>query len=353
MNCDICKRKEITSHASHRCDICDENYCQQCAETHTYYKVFKDHKLTPTGHPGNHERTCAGKTAVKGSAANKSISGTFREKFNIRLNGERKTCKVSGITCLPNGRVVLVDSQNRKLKVFGSGYEFIMSTGILKGSRGIASISGNEVAIAQWEKVQCYEINESEIVKIPKFFSIDGSGLAISYERNHYAVSYKHKENKLKYVKIMDKYSENCSHIENGQVFNQPMEISGDIQLNPNEDTVFISDSGTPRTICFTYSGEPLWYVKADYDGFTVIGKSLMMSKFATNKIQAIDCEDGQTIDVKLGDNGTVRRPFLLAYQTGQSRLLVSHNVIDGDDISVYAIKEDGGFKFPFPCSIL
>lgn len=262
-------------------------------------------------------------------------------------------CKVSGITCLPNGRIVLVDSQNRKMKVFGSNYEFIMSIEILKGSRGIAYISGNEVAIAQWGKVQCYEIADEEIVKIPKFFSIDGNGYAISYERNHYAVSFQHKENNCKYVKIMDKYSEDCSLIENGIVFNQPMEIAGDILLNPNEDTLFISDSSSQRTICFTYSGEPLWFVRTYYDGFTVIGKSLIMSKFSTNKIQAVDCADGKPIYVNLGDNGTIRRPYLLAYQNGHSRLLVSHNVIDGDDISVYTIKGNDGFKFPFSCNLL
>lgn len=81
------------------------------------------------------------------STSSLESSVTFYGKFNVRLADDKNPCENVDAAFLADGRVVITDMKNRKLKVFDSRFTKASVVELTSEPRGVSVISPQEVAV--------------------------------------------------------------------------------------------------------------------------------------------------------------------------------------------------------------
>ena len=97
--------------------------------------------------PANKVVAGAGKSqSARQSVALTQLKGRKLRSYNVKLSDDRKECWITGMAITNDGRRLLVDSNNKKVKLF-SGDMKLLSSLSLSDPRGIAVISDKEAVV--------------------------------------------------------------------------------------------------------------------------------------------------------------------------------------------------------------
>ncbi|XP_063428258.1 uncharacterized protein LOC134711537 [Mytilus trossulus] len=147
------------------CASCREMYCTECSERHHLMKATKDHQLCPLKLWDASLVTRPVSSVVQDSTKKKAqvnvILKQEKDLYKGRIiterpstaPGETAMTRIRGMTFLLDGRLVVIDSKNKCLKVFKpEWYELLTKKELTDEPRGIATVSQDEVVITFADK---------------------------------------------------------------------------------------------------------------------------------------------------------------------------------------------------------
>ncbi|CAC5407488.1 unnamed protein product [Mytilus coruscus] len=144
--CDSCKKKkELTSY----CDVSKQSYCEICTQKHNTNGATKEHLQASSG--GTH---------VRGE-----YRATHHKHTPTTVPGDDKGAACTlGMVILLGGRLVVIDNRHKSLKLFNSDrYTYAFRRNFTHEPRGIAAISGKEIAITFADKHVCLKVTKKSL----------------------------------------------------------------------------------------------------------------------------------------------------------------------------------------------
>lgn len=257
-----------------------------------------------------------------GVLGNGTLSAEREQQFPFRSGTEPLRFCVTGITCLPDDRIVMIDEFNDKMKVFDKAYNLIMKETLVACALDMTYVNENFVALACEKEIHFYDIQRRGIKKLSRVFKMKEYVLGISYYMNRYALAC---EDKV--IRILDGLGHETCAIPYDVAFGRPMDIVNYIVLNPEENMVYVSDYLQERVICMNFSGRYLWEHKLESrpSGLCVVRDQLLVAMSDIDSVQAIS-GDGSRIYNLLTPEDNLFRPHLLAYQERKRRLIITND---------------------------
>ncbi|XP_061193897.1 uncharacterized protein LOC133202137 [Saccostrea echinata] len=173
---------------------------------------------------------------------------------------DKYKCSITCITALEDGELVVYDEVNFKLKVFDSSGYYIGSIENIYNCRDITAVDSKQFAITQEGKELLTIFLMRGIPKNPKGkqISLPGKGYHCKYGRQHYAVTCDVSDDRSRCLIIMD--------AKERQVFKKIPNISvAQMEIDPNHDVVYVSDTKNKTLTCINFQGDQVWFRKLDW----------------------------------------------------------------------------------------
>ena len=135
--CESCIEDGVNKEAKYYCLDCKQKICDACKDYHRKLAVTRNHTISPIN---------IGLATVSGKLSNMNISSDdaatktvllgrkvqSRSRVYVKARGEKDTSSITGCIVMANGRVVVCDFCNYKIKLLNS-------SGILTGSKKLSS----------------------------------------------------------------------------------------------------------------------------------------------------------------------------------------------------------------------
>ncbi|KAH3733839.1 hypothetical protein DPMN_040276 [Dreissena polymorpha] len=86
-----------------------------------------------------------------------------KSKYNIRVQGD-STCGIKDICVLPSGQVVVVDLQNKKVKLLNQQYQLVSHFSVSDEPLGMCQITPCEVGVTVGSEFQFIKVNNNQLV---------------------------------------------------------------------------------------------------------------------------------------------------------------------------------------------
>ena len=206
--------------------------------------------------PANKVVAAAGKReSARQSVALTQLKGRKLRRYNIKLSDDKNDCWIIGMAITNDGRRLLVDNNNNKVKLFSQDMKLLSSLS-LSEPRGIAVISDKEAVVTTG--------NKSLVL-----LGISGSKMSIN---DTTSVSYD--------IQCISKYGEKLAVTSH----------------SPNPPSVKLIDK----------TGRVYWSVSSDDQGHSLFSNPLYVtSDIERNTVTVTDCENN-TLTVLNGDTGDV-----------------------------------------------
>ena len=287
--------------------------------------------------PANKVVAAAGKReSARQSVALTQLKGRKLKRYNIRLSDDRNDCWITGMAITNDGRRLLVDLNNKKVKLFSQDMKLLSSLS-LSDPRGIAVISDKEAVVTTVNKslvllnISARHLSINTTTRVPydvEGISKYGEKLAVTSSRSKPAS-----------VKLIDKTGRvHWSVFSDGQgqsLFSNPLFVTSDIERNTVTVTywrditltVLNGDTGDvikrsvkvkcPRCVTTGPSGN-IYVCYYNTDEVAELTGDLTEERIFLSK------QDG------LGD-----RPYALTYDKISGHLITSYHWLGGDGNSV------------------
>ena len=103
--------------------------------------------------PANKVVAAAGKShSARQSIALTQLKGRKLGRYNVKLSDDRKECYIKGMAITNDGRRLLVDENNKKVKLFSQDMKLLSSLSLSFHPRDIAVISDKEAVVTTYKK---------------------------------------------------------------------------------------------------------------------------------------------------------------------------------------------------------
>ncbi|XP_071169190.1 uncharacterized protein [Mytilus edulis] len=346
-NCEICEEKmEVVS----LCASCREMYCTECSGRHHLVKATKDHQLCPLKLWDSSLEIRPASSVVQDSTKKKAqvnvILNPVKDLYRGRLvterpstaPGETAMTRIRGMTILQDGRLLVIDSKNKCLKVFKpEWYELLTKKELTDEPRGIAAVSQDEVVItfADKKEVRIYKIDKVNNLWKERSFGIKDKPFSISYSRRSFAIELGEGDDGE--IAVTD-FNGNITHLVRGQNSSFGQFTGNTIRLVHDNDRklVFIANVSDGYIHCVDYKGEVKWVNKINTPrGVALHEHTLFVASKADNKIYQINATNGHMYSL-LSDTDRINQPRYIAVQATHDKLAVEV----GSSINVYTISK-------------
>ncbi|KAH3737435.1 hypothetical protein DPMN_044028 [Dreissena polymorpha] len=104
------------------------------------------------------ERTLLGKSGKAFNIQRQSV-------HNVRIPSDSDLCDITGMCALPDGRVLVADFYNNKVKLLNQQYQVVSHCGVTAMPWDICQITPSEVAVAFNNEVQFITVSQSQLAK--------------------------------------------------------------------------------------------------------------------------------------------------------------------------------------------
>ena len=192
--------------------------------------------------PANNVVAAAGKSqSARQSIALTQLKGRKLRSYNVKLSDDRKKCQITGMAITNDGRRLLVDWSNNKVKLFSSDMQLLSSLS-LSYPRDIAVISDKEAVVTTYKKSlvlldisgrKMYINDTTSVLYDVDSISKYGEKLVVTSHSPEPAS-----------VKLIDKtgrvYWSMSSDDQGQSLFSEPRYVTSDIERN----TVTVTDCG-------------------------------------------------------------------------------------------------------------
>ncbi|XP_052255544.1 uncharacterized protein LOC127861182 [Dreissena polymorpha] len=153
-------------------------------------KNFAEQKLSITFHPNSEIMQYLSQLSGLGIIENSTQTLTVRgnpdqiiridgkSEYDVRVQGD-ETCYIHDIFVLPSGQVLVVDSNNKKVKLLNKQYQVVSHCSVSDMPQYICQITPSEVGVTVGKEVQFIKVNNNQLVKDRKLkFRHDCYGIA-------------------------------------------------------------------------------------------------------------------------------------------------------------------------------
>ena len=239
------------------------------------------------------QQSRAGKRkSARQSVALTQLKGRKLRSYNVKLPDDRRDCYITGMAITNDGRRLLVDNDNNKVKLFSRDMKLLSSLSLSERPRGIAVLSDQEAVVTT--------VNRSLVL-------LDVSSCQLSINNT----------TSLSYVawgisKLLDISGRQLS-------FNDTTRVSYDVDSisQYGEKLAVTSHSPEPASVkLIDKTGRIYWSVSTDDQGQSLFNNpKYVTSDIERNTVTVTDCGTN-TLTVLNGDTGDVIRRRSLIYKS-------------------------------------
>lgn len=246
---------------------------------------------------------------------------------------------IAGIEFVQDGHIILLDTNNCKLKRFNTMLRFLSSVDVPVDCANLTKISSKEIAVTCLNEVHFYSIGHFGISRSPKHFDISGDAYGISYEDGRYSIISDVDLPEKQAIRILDIFGDEIHVIK-------PQDCVGEITLGPycqisaKHNAVAVSDFDNRMIYCFNFKGSLKWKcsVEGGPRGLIKVGNDFIVSDNYGQEICAISVESGKKRTLLQDDDG-VFNPELLAVNHKDLKLAITQRAFD--TISMFNLTKD------------
>lgn len=342
--CDSCTTKK----ADQLCKECWKPKCESCAKVHNHRgKEGTEMMIIYQGPPSL--------TTQKSEQNTQSMKHLYNISITKEENGD--PVRICGISYIEDGRIVIVDSNNRKLIVFKLGKEQLRIQ-LKEEPRSMTAVTGNQVAItfAYTMEIHIYNIfketitDEPEIINLPSLVQRNLKPFSIAFDNGLFAVEIGEGDDGR--VIILDKtkiYATILNHNKYAFFTGNTIRLALEVKTHePLEGHIFVSAMSKKMVSCVDFKGNKLWTVPVPSPrGLIIIpeecttGKNMVLCSRRCSAIYGLSKNDG-TDEILLA-KGRIKSPRFVAYNSSDRLLCIQvAKGNDEDELTIYEFNITG-----------
>ena len=263
-----------------------------------------------------------------------TVKAVHSEKIRIKVKGEWPTPSVNGAEYLPDGRLLVVDNANKKVKLLSSSFSYEGSVGIDK-LYDIAVVNKTTAIATDYSstKPQLHFINVTPSLQLQSAIPLEQRCFGIDvYNGTIYITCHKYNEGQG-HIKLLDMYGKLTGTIgvtegqgHNSYMFRRPVFV----RVSRLTGNVYVSDWTEHTVTCLSPKGEVIFqflntnalkypdnFILDDRDNILIVGDGVDILEILDN---------GQNFKIlprKVRNDDGLRYPDALAYRPTDGVLLV------------------------------
>ncbi|KAK3109185.1 hypothetical protein FSP39_024810 [Pinctada imbricata] len=379
--CEPCKEDGKDIKARTQCYECHELLCEPCSNHHLRSKISKHHHLielvqfiqksTSTNDPSTskptstsvnedelasdfletvtltedtvlyHEAQVAVETTSVTSKQEKRTTSKHADprrlkatkclEFSVKRPEDKKEVYVTGVLCVSD-KVVVVDNDNKKLKLFDQNGTYLSSTELKDYTRGITYVRDSMfVTCGYGNTVYLWTVRGQTIVSEDVSYHVDHRAYGIHYNGTYYCVLHRWDDA----ITILDRQGRQVRKIIMKEACGKKFEFGWDIHMDSDTNNIYVPCWDEDGVLCMTIEGQALWFTPLSRAlGITEIQGTLCLIKNLEHYLDLIT-KDGKYIK-KLVDkealgrkpkyvcHGNVDRLYVTYYSGGDKHSMVS-----------------------------
>ena len=376
--CDICfENDNLNIKATSYCDDCIQFMCTKCYKIHERLNATRGHVVKtgsamprsqadkphcstgsvedvsksisspetvsstqlPHTSPAENFPAAAGKgQSTRHSVALTQLKGRKLKRYNVKLSDDRKECQITGMAITNDGRRLLVDNDNKKVKLFSQDMKLLSSLLLSDTPCDIAVISDKEAVVTTDNKslvllnISGSKMSINETTRVPYHVAgISKYGQKLAVTSN---------SPKPASVKLIDKtgrvYWSVSTDGQGQSLFEYPRYVTSDIERN----TVTVTDCWNHTlTVLNGDTGGVIKRISLRYKhprGVTT-GPSgnIYVCYYNTREVAELTGDMSEERILLSQQNGLGDRPRVIAYDKSCGQLITSYGLFDSDDNSV------------------
>ena len=292
--------------------------------------------------PANRVVAAAGKSqSARQSVALTQLKGRKLKRYNVKLSNDKEECNITGMAITNDGRRLLVDENNKKVKLFSWDMKLLSSLSLSETPRGIAVISDKEAVVITVNKsllslvllnISARHLSINTTTRVP--YDVEG----ISKYGERLAVTSHSPEPAT--VKLIDKTGRvhwSVSTDDQGQsLFSTPLFVTSDIERN----TVTVTDWGNNTlTVLNGDTGDVIKRRsvkdKCPYDVTTGPSGNIYVCYFDTREVAELTGDLAEERILLSQQDGLGDGPLAIAYDKSSGQLITSYEYLGSYDNSV------------------
>ncbi|KAK3108243.1 hypothetical protein FSP39_003947 [Pinctada imbricata] len=264
--------------------------------------------------------------------------------FSVERPEDKKKVWLTGLLCLLDN-VVVVDADNKVLKLFDQSGTYLSSTKLKDYTSGItyvgdgtfATCGGNTVCLWTIKNRQGIFTRGKRIVSEDVSYHVDHTTYGIHFNGTYYCVL--HREDNA--ITILDRQGRQVRKIIMKEACGKKFEFGLDIHMDSDTNNIYVPCSHEHGVLCMTMDELALWFIRLHYlpRGITEIQGILCVADNVSASLHQIT-KEGEYVRKLLDEEDLGGNPYCVCY--GQDdRLYVSYSVLgDCKNISVYTFKK-------------
>ena len=298
--------------------------------------------------PANKIVAAAGKReSARQSVALTQLKGRELRGYNVKLSGDRVMCYITGMAITTDGKRLLVDNGNKKVKLFSRDMKLLSSLSLSDTPRDIAVISDKEAVVITDNKslvlslvllnISARHLSINSTTRVP--YDVEG----ISKYCEKLAVT--SSSPRPPSVKLIDKtgrvYWSVYTDGQGQSLFSQPGFVTSDIERN----TVTVTDRGNKTlTVLNSDTGDVIKRrsVKDKSPQGVTTGPSgnIYVCYFTTREVAELTGDLAEESILLSQQDGLGDGPLAIEYDKSCGQLITSYALIgsDGNSVDVFGL---------------
>ncbi|KAL4218858.1 Tripartite motif-containing protein 45 [Mactra antiquata] len=280
-------------------------------------------------------------TKTKATKPNYTLDGKSANEigeFCAKFENDTEDCWFTGALFLPDGRILLADRTNRKLKLFNSNFVPVVELALSSKPWDVALITGKEVAVSLPAecRLQFVEIDASHM-RLTRSFSTDEPCFGVCHTNGKIlTVTYDGDPPNLKILSPSGKeLTYVCVDDDGFTLFSKPVYVT----CTPNAKEIYVTDERLGCVVNLKETGELNFNYSAldlgNAAGITVdaSGKIFVCGN-SSNTVHMV-APNGEKVSV-LVTGDTISYPRAVAYEPREKKLLITQG--DKDIVKMYSL---------------
>ncbi|XP_033749407.1 uncharacterized protein LOC117334077 [Pecten maximus] len=253
------------------------------------------------------------------------ITGAYCTKFSSKIEEDTKEGNyvVQRMVALPDDRVIVLDRDNIKLKLFSSTYHFLHSVGLGGVPVGLTVVNASSVAVSD-ETTNCITLYAIQDNTIQTSTSLqcgmdNGYLLDIAYSKQHFICLKWDFANRIRTVERVSM----TGHRQTVVQIQDWCDIGYHIIAMDN--CYYTTECASDQVRCMTYDGKQLWKKRTPLGpmGMTTVNRTLCVVSLTKGVVSQLSL-DGTIYGHNILQNVTKPYIYCICYQNLRKRLLVS-----------------------------
>lgn len=257
--------------------------------------------------------------------------------ISVRLSGwsfDRERCCITGCEFLPNGKLLLCDNGNKKMKLFDKKFKCVSAHGVSSMPWDVAVIDKNRavVTVPDRKKLQFIEVHRK--ISFKESVTLQQNCWGISHSNGELFVTCWSRDSKEVVILDMEGTPTRRIITVQSQPFHTPWFIDG------HNDTLFVSDWGTYIVQSVTTSGiaifkyrnsslvAPLGMARDPDENVYICGRD-------SNNIHQVS-RDGTVHRIFLSEKDGISQPLNISHRASDDTLIVTSWM--SDKICVFSL---------------